>query len=80
LIALVEAITWPEVGPCKHIYGVMQTAERAAAIHEEQQRLDRRMMEQGSPHSKWSEIERDDTRGRALPEHMKRTAKSQGQS
>jgi hypothetical protein len=35
-------------------------------IHRQRARLDQRMVSQGS---KWSEIEKDDSRGRAPPEH-----------
>ena len=53
----------------------MRKPEDAERIRQESQRFDRRLMESGHP---WSDIEKDDTRGRALPEHMTAAIKGGG--
>jgi hypothetical protein len=45
----------------------VRTPEQAAKIRVRDEDLDRRLVNEGHP---WADIERDDTRGRALPEHM----------
>jgi hypothetical protein len=67
LIALVEAISGQTWNPENHRYGTLLTTERAAAARKRDEDLDRRMMRE---HPKWSEVEKDDSRGRALPEHL----------
>ena len=64
---LVEAITGQGWNPENHLYGSARTPEHAARIREEDERLDRRLQRDGYP---WSEVEKDQTRGRALPEHL----------
>ncbi|WP_315742781.1 MULTISPECIES: hypothetical protein [unclassified Bradyrhizobium] len=67
LIQIVEAISGRPWTPENHLYGSLRSPESAARIRADMERLDRRLM-LASP--KWSDIEEDDTRGRALPEHM----------
>jgi len=45
----------------------MVTPEHVAHLRREDERLDRRLRQRSA---KWSEIEKDDTRGGALPEHL----------
>jgi hypothetical protein len=66
IIALVEAITGIGWKPENHFYGQVFTQRRADAIRKEQQRMDVRLLHTGYPHA---ETEKDDTMGRALPEH-----------
>lgn len=70
LVALIEALTGQKWDPSNNWYGSMVTPERAAWLREERKRLDRQLTLGASPYQKWSEAERDDTRGRALPEHL----------
>jgi hypothetical protein len=48
----------------------MRKPEHAERIRREDSRLDRRLMLESGDWQKWSDTEKDDTRGRALPEHM----------
>ena len=64
---LVEAVTGLTWNPANHIYGAVHTDQQAEHLRKEWDRLDRRMLREGQP---WREIEKDDTRGGALPEHM----------
>jgi hypothetical protein len=70
LVRLVEAITGQKWDPANNLYGSMRKPEDAERIRQENQRFDRRMMLESPPSAKWSDIEKDDTRGRALPEHV----------
>jgi hypothetical protein len=71
VIRLVEAITGYPFDPANHMYGSVMTPEHAAATRKrDAERLDRQMMLEALPYQKWSEVEKDDTRGRALPEHL----------
>jgi len=67
LIMLVQGITGTVWDPANHIGGAALRPERAEAIRKEYDRLDKRIMREGHP---WRDIEKDDTRGGALPEHM----------
>lgn len=49
-----------------HIGGIAYTWEHAKRLRAEDQRLDRLVMRE----TPWRDTERDDTRGRALPEHL----------
>lgn len=69
LIRLVEGLTGRDWRPEDHLYGRAMTPKRAARERAEDERLDRRMMRE---HPAWREIEKDDTRGGALPEHLQR--------
>jgi hypothetical protein len=75
LVLLVEAITGQKWDPANNLYGSMRKPEDAERIRQESQRFDRRLIESGPP---WSDIEKDDTRGRALPEHMTAAIKGGG--
>ena len=71
VIRLIEAITGYPFDPANHLYGSALTPERAALTRKRDgTRLDRQMILEGSPFDKWAEVEKDDTRGRALPEHL----------
>jgi hypothetical protein len=48
------------------LYGATRTLEEAAWIRSEDDRLDRILLQSNEPHL---EIEKDDSRGGALPEH-----------
>jgi hypothetical protein len=67
LISLVEAVTGLPWKPENHIYGAVCTQAFADHHRAEAERLDRKMLRNDT---KWREIEKDDTRGGALPEHM----------
>ncbi len=66
LIKLIEAVSGQDWNPDNHHYGSVRTPEQAAQIRQDNERLDRTFAREGYP---WAEIEKDDTRGRALPEH-----------
>ena len=68
--ALVEAISGRPWTPENHLYGSLHSPANADRIRTDRQRADQRMIHEAGPHAKWAEIEKDDTRGRALPEHM----------
>ena len=70
-----EALTGQAGDPSNNLYGSMYTPAGAAWIRAEEVRLDHRLL-LGTP--KWSEPERDDTRGRALPERMEEAVKRGG--
>lgn len=67
---LVEAISGRPWTPENHIYGSLHSPKNADRIREDLKRIDQRMLHESGSHHKWAEIENDDTRGRALPEHM----------
>lgn len=67
LVRLIEGVTGVIWKPGNNFYGCMHTDAVAAKIREEDERRDRRMLRENP---KWREIEKDDTRGQALPEHM----------
>jgi hypothetical protein len=64
---LVAALTGTPWAPENHLYGAARTPDEAARLRTERERLDRRLMLDGRP---WSEVEKGDTRGGALPEHL----------
>jgi len=66
LIALIEALTGQKWNTANHWYGSVLKPEQAARRRADHERMDRRMLA-ARP---WSDIEKDDSRGRALPEHM----------
>lgn len=73
VIRLVEVVSgWPW-RPQDHFYGSCLSPASADHVRAEHDRMDRRLLREGHP---WREIERDDSRGRALPEHMEAHAKS----
>ena len=67
VIRLVVALTDSDWKPENHIGGSAMTQKRADSIRADYDRLDKRIMREGHP---WREIEKDDSRGGALPEHM----------
>ena len=66
LIRLIEGLTGQDWNPENNIYGSMRMKEYAQEVRREAERFDKQMLFGSSP---WHEIEKDDTRGRALPEH-----------
>jgi hypothetical protein len=66
LVALIEGITGHPFNPGNALYGALHTAEQAGRIRKSENRLDRVLMH-AVP---WSSIERDRSRGGALPEHL----------
>lgn len=66
LISLVEGVTGQAWNPENNLYGSMRTPDQAARMREDNQRMDRAIMRE----RKWREIEKDDSRGGALPEHL----------
>jgi hypothetical protein len=67
VVKLVEAVTGLPWKPENHIHGAVCTDEQAAHHKAARDRIDKRMVREDHP---WREIEKDDTRGGALPEHM----------
>jgi len=67
LVHLIEGITGRTWDPMNNMYGWMRSPEQAARIREEDKRLDHKIMHENPS---WFDIEKDDTRGGALPEHL----------
>lgn len=67
VIRLVVALTDSDWRPENHIGGAAMTQKRADSIRADYNRLDRIIMREGHP---WRDIEKDESRGGALPEHM----------
>ena len=65
LIALIEGITGQQWDPANNLYGSMRKPENAKRIRENDKRLDRKVLKERP----WSDLERDDSAGGALPEH-----------
>lgn len=80
LIAMVEGLTGQTWDPENHLYGNLYRPEVAARLRMELERADRRLTLGADNYSKWSDIEKDDTRGRALPEHMQVAEDVRGKS
>lgn len=76
LIRLVEGLTGQDWDPANHQVGSCMTPEQAERIRREQERRDLR--ENWRQRPPWGEVEKDDTRGRALPEHMEAAVKNGG--
>lgn len=77
LIRLVEGLTDQDWNPANHLYGSCRTPQAAERIRrEDAARIDR--LENWRQRPTWSEVEKDDTRGRALPEHMEVAEKTRG--
>lgn len=80
VVRLIEAITGYSFDPANNMYGSVHTPENAARIRKtDAERLDRRMMLEAPPFYKRAEVEKDDTRGRALPEHLEAHEKRKAQ-
>jgi hypothetical protein len=77
LIALIEAISGQAWNPSNHLYGSLRTPEQAEGIRRRDQELDRRLTREGYP---WSDLERDESVGRPLPEHLVAARQSQAGS
>ena len=75
LIAMVEGLTGAKWAPADCFNGAMFSPESAARRRAENDRLDRRIIRESPP---WREIEQDDSRGGALPEHMEAAVKRGG--
>jgi hypothetical protein len=73
---LVEAISGRPWTPEHHIYGSLHSPDAADRIRQDLERIDRKMIHESPAFYKWSEVEKDDTRGRALPEHMEAAVKA----
>jgi hypothetical protein len=71
---LVSAISGRPWTPENHLFGSLRSPKDAVRIRDDMQRPDQRMTFEA--HHKWSEVEKDDARGRALPEHMEAAVKS----
>jgi hypothetical protein len=79
LILLIEATTGQRWNPANNLYGSMRKPEDAERIRKtDAQRFDRQIILESGNWHKWSDIEKDDTRGRALPEHMTAAIKGGG--
>lgn len=73
VVQLVEALTGQSWNTDNHLYGNVYQPKQAESIRRDLDRLDHRVRE---GNHKWSEVEKDDTRGRALPEHLEAHASS----
>jgi hypothetical protein len=69
LIQLIVGISGQPWNPESHFYGVIRSAEAADKLTRTLQREDIKSLVGSPAHFKWNEIEKDDTRGGALPEH-----------
>lgn len=78
LVCLIEAVTGQKWEPANNMYGSMRRPADAERIRETDKRLDREIIISSGPWAKWSAVEKDDTRGRALPEHLEAHAKQEG--
>lgn len=76
LIRLLEAITGQDWNPENHWYGSMRRPEEAAYLRKQSERLDLRLMRESHP---WREIEKDNSRGRPLPEHQEKAENPKGE-
>lgn len=75
LIALVEALTGQRWDPANNHFGSMLRPEHAERLRlEERTRLDRQMLRE---RPKWRDIEKDEGRGGALPEHLEAHARAE---
>jgi len=73
LILLIEGLTGQAWNAANNYYDSIHTSEQAKRIREEHEHMDHRLRKDNC---KWAEIEKDDTRGRALPEHYEAHKKS----
>jgi hypothetical protein len=67
LVKLVEAITGLPWTPENHLYGSARGPKSAERIRANNDRFDRELLRQGPA---WSKIEKDNSQGGALPEHL----------
>ncbi len=73
LIAMIEGLTGQAWDPANNMWGSMRRPEQAARLRKNAERADQRLLRE---RTKWQEIEKDDSRGRALPEHMEAAEKA----
>lgn len=64
LIRIIEGVTFQEWNPANSMYGSLHTPEVAARLRREAERLDVKWTMAGT----WHKTEKDETRGRAMPE------------
>lgn len=67
LVLLIEGLTGQHWDVANNMHGCMLRPEHAAYRREEAERLDRKLMQE---RRHWYPAEEDDSRGRALPEHL----------
>lgn len=77
LIDLVASLSGQSWDPANHFFGSIHTPQNAERIRRDFDRPDRQLTTGAPPYARWHEIEKDDTRGRALPEHMQAHADRQ---
>jgi hypothetical protein len=65
LISLIEGITGQQWDPANNLYGSMRKPDNAKRVRENDERLDRKILKERP----WSDLEKDDGSGGALPEH-----------
>jgi hypothetical protein len=75
VMQLVEALTGQAWDVANHIYGNVYQPKHAESIRRDLTRFDHQIRE---GNAKWSEVEKDDSRGRALPDHLEAHAATQG--
>ena len=72
---MVEGLTGTKWVPANNLNGAMQTPEQANRLRAERERFDKVMLRFSPP---LREVEQDDSRGGALPEHMEAAVKNGG--
>lgn len=75
VIQLIVALTGFDWLPANHIDGCVLKPEHAESRRREAERLDQQLLR---GRTKWSEAEKDDSRGRPLPEHLDAAIKNGG--
>lgn len=73
VVSLIQGMTGKPFDPALCFYGSLYTPEAADRLRREHERLDVRMARSVYPHR---DIEKDDTRGGALPEHLDASIKA----
>lgn len=71
LILMIEGLTGQTWEPANNLYGSMRYPERAKALRDEDERLDKVIR---AGRMAWYEVEKDDTRAGALPEDLEEAA------
>lgn len=75
LILMIEGLTGQVFDPANNIAGMMRLPERAKALRQESERLDRQWQQRSHSRAKWYEVKKDDTRAGALPEDLEQAAR-----
>lgn len=70
LTAIISALIGYEFKAENALYGSLANPKQAERLRKEYERLDLRMRHESPDRAKWLEVEKDDSRGRALPEHL----------